>query len=425
MNSFRKWSCLAVALLAAAFSSIAWSQSNDNKHFSFQAQAGAPSNTQIGSDVRVTITNTNPSGSSAQLGSFFITVSGNGSPVNLLITNATKVSGPRGGTISVSPDGTSVTVTGINPLKANQSYVLDITLNGCGDAYPWTAQAWSGPTLNGTQYLDDASGGVTALVDVSVPCGLLTDCSGGTNSLLSGSTVGAFINDTITDNKGKPLSRRGVNQDGSGCPAINYFITDVTGANALHVRWDNGTAASFFYVLSAAHGPVPPPAFSWKNDTNGNPVFVTAQTCDQGKKAAFPSPYGTLTSNVNAGDPTIAVTLNKNTNTPPTPFRIAVGLKISNALEFMTVTNISQGTWTVARDPTNPTAHSAGDVVMSTPASVLPTPPVCVDSGLNPMPSCPANTYVGGGPALVCYVPTTDTNNAFVFDVGDSWTLGR
>ena len=422
MSAFRKSICLAVALLATVFSSVAWSQSNENKHFSFDAQAGTPSNTQIGSHVFVTVTNTNPSGSSAQLGSFIVTTSSNGSPDALVITAATRLQGPKGGTISVSADGTSVTVTGINPLKANQSYVLDVTVHGCGDAYPWTAQAWSGPTLNGTQYLDDASGGTTALEDVNVPCGVLSDCSGKTG-FLSGSQVSKYINTTITDNKGKPLSRRGPNQDGSACNLLNYYVTDDTGVNALHVRWDNGDpsqsiAASFFYVLP---GVPTPTAFSWKNDSAGTPVFVAAQVCDQAKKAAFPSLYGVLAANVSVADNTISVTLAKNVNTPPTPFRIAIGPEAT--IEFLTVTSISQGTWGVIRDP-NAQAHNQGDAVLSTPAPALPDPVACLDSGGNAI-SCPANTYVAKGPALMCYVPTNDTNNAYVFDVGDGWTLGR
>ena len=427
MNAFRKSICVAIALLAAVFSSIAWSQSNLNKHFIFDVQPFQVDNTQQATDLHVSITNDNPSGSSSQVGSFMIQITTtNGSSVHLGITAVTKFSGPKGGTIlfSTSGDTTTITVTGINPLKANAVYVLDVTVSGCGDGYIWTAQAWSGPSLNGTQYFETGTDNLIAQKDVNVPCGFLgsTTCNG--NGILSGSTVNQFLNSSITDNKGKPLSRRGPNQDGSSCDSLFYYVTDDVNNSALHVRWDKGDPStlfpgSFFYVLFGPLGPAP--AFGWKTDANGDPVFVPAQVCDQGKKAAFPAQYGSLAADVTAGAGTITVNLNKNTNTPATPFRIAIGPKPT--LEFLTVTNISQGTWTVTRDP-NAKAHSQGDIVMSTPAPALPVPAACVNTGGSPI-ACPANTYVGGGPALMCYVPTNDTSNSYVFDVGDGWTLGR
>jgi hypothetical protein len=188
----------------------------------------------------------------------------------------------------------------------------------------------------------------------------------------------------------------------------------------LHVRWDNGIPASFFYVLPGTLGATP--AFGWKFDpVTGDPAFVPAQVCDQAKKAAFPSSLGVLAASIGTSDTTLTVTLNKNTNTPPTPFRIAIGPKPT--LEFLTVTKISSGIWTVIRDP-NAANHVQGDPVLTTPAPALPSPVACVDTGGNAI-TCPANTYVAGGPALMCYVPTNDANNSYVFDVGDGWTLGR
>jgi hypothetical protein len=405
MNAIRNLLVLVMAVALAAFALPSMGQqNNDNKHFSFTTNLGAPNNNQQGSVVFATITNDNPSGSSAQIGSFLLSFE---SASGITIADAV-ANGPNLGA-TVSHTTTSVTVTGINPLKAMQSYTVKVLVNGCGDGNSWTVSAWSGPTLNGTQYNDSDSTGIHV---TDVACGALA-C----NDALGGDTVKQLINTVIADKSGKSLSRRGpFNQDGVCGSTVNYYVTELAEISSLHIRWDTEPSAVFFYVLKVVD-PTVAPRFAWKTDGGGAPIFVAAQACDQGKKAQFPMPYGTVVAdNVTSLTVNTSAPAGQTVSPPPTPFRIAAGPKPQ---QFMTVTKTQGSTWTVNGRPTGPLL-AVGATVMGTPAPALPTTLACFDGAGNSA-TCP---YVSNGPALMCYVPSNDSANLYVFDIGDGYVKG-
>src|SRR5439155_8901493 len=100
-------------------------------------------------------------------------------------------------------------------------------------------------------------------------------------------------------------------KDGETCVNVNYYVTNTLPIDKkVHFRWplsgvQSDPAATFKYVITGAS---PPPAgfpkVSWKNDSNGNPAFVSAcrsvsdTTCTVPPclSANLPMPYGSLTA---------------------------------------------------------------------------------------------------------------------------------
>src|SRR5207248_6012517 len=78
-------------------------------------------------------------------------------------------------------------------------------------------------------------------------------------------------------------------KDGETCVQVNYYVTNTLLIDKkLHFRWplsgtQSDSAASFRYTIkSTAVPPAGFPKVSWKNDTNGNPVFLSACTSANG-----------------------------------------------------------------------------------------------------------------------------------------------
>lgn len=422
MYGIRKLLGFVMAAVLAAFPFPSMGDT-PNKHYILNVAVGVPdsqnANTQADTPLIATIFNDNPSGSNAQFGSFTISLTDNESGLAIVGAGA---DANLGGTITPVPSPTapttSISVTGITPLKPGQTYTLTLHVQGCGDRNNWAAQVWSGSNLNGGLFTDGDNG----VHPANVPCGLLA-CG----DAVGGLTVSSFINTTILDPlDGRPRSRRGpFNEDGTCIDSVKYFVTELATAPTnpfLHFRWaDNQRGAAFFYVLDQPLGPNA--AFAWKadssDDVTGNPIFVPALQCDQAGNARFPGSYGKLISD--NGGKLIKVDTTTHVYTPPaTPFRIALGPK---PMEYLTVTKVSGQTWTVTRGA-GAVAHLAHIDVMSTPAPALPNPVACYDSTGTQLGSCPTGTYVGGGPARMCYVPSTDTSNAYIFDIGDGYVRG-
>src|SRR5882672_2984838 len=145
---------MTVVLTAFALPGIA---ATPNKHYVLTAVPGIPTaqdaNTQANTPVIVTIFNDNPSGSNAQFGSFTVSLTGNASGLEIIGAEADPV---FGGTITPVPSATtpvtSVSVSGITPLKATQTYTLTLHVRGCGDRNNWAARVWSGSNLSGALF---------------------------------------------------------------------------------------------------------------------------------------------------------------------------------------------------------------------------------------------------------------------------------
>lgn len=409
MKYVRNYVCVLIAALGLAFAPYGLADT-PNKHFTLSMGIGVIDNTQGNSTVVATIDNDNPSGSSAQFSSFTLTLTS----VSGITIKSADVDSRFGGTVSVSADQLSVSVTGFSPVKATQTYELTIHVAGCGDRNSWKATVWSGNNLSGGSYIDDSdpANGVT-----NVPCGILA-CG----NTVGGITVKDLIDTTVLNPvDGQPRSRRGpVNEDGSCTDAVNYYVsefaTDSPSNTYLHFRWqDNQRGAAFFYIPEKPIGSNP--LFGWKaqgdDPSTATPIFVAAQACDQGK-ADFPGSYGKVISD-GAGR-TIKVDTTTHVYTPPTPpFRIAIGPK---PMEYMMVTKISGQTWTVTRRA-GAIAHPVGATVMSTPLPALQTL-TCFSSNGTQLPSCPTGTYVLGEPARMCSVQIDSTHTG-IFDIGDGY----
>jgi hypothetical protein len=411
MNAIRKLLGFALVAAVAAFA-LPCLGATQNKHFSLLMAVGTPDNTQTDTVVTATFTNDNPSGSSAQISSFVLSVA---NVSGIAISSAT-ADPAFGGSVSVSQNGTSVSVTGMSTVKATQSYVLTLHVAGCGDRNTWSATVWSGNNFNGGTYFDDSPAGQNA---TNVPCGVLA-CNG----IIGGSSVSDLINPSI----GSYFSHRGpYNEDGTCADAVNYYVSEFASSSTstyLHFRWaNNQTGAAFFYILNQPLGTNP--LFGWKatssDDITASPIFVgPAQQCDQGSLAQFPASYGKLLSD--NGGRTIKVDTTTHIAVPPAPpFRIALGPK---PMEYMTVTRVSGQTWTVTRGA-GAIAHQTGMDVMSTPIPALPGGLTCYDSTGTALASCPSGTYAAGAPARMCYVPVpTDPSHTFIFDIGDGYVKG-
>jgi hypothetical protein len=385
MKNMRNLFCVLMALMLAAFA-LPGMAAPQNKHFSLTMVTGNPDNTQQNSIVTATIANDNPSGSSAQFSSFILSVLNvSGITIDTADADSTFL-----GTVTVSADHKSVSVTDIPPVKANQSYVLTLHIKGCGDGNTWSATVWAGTNFSGGTYSDDHKGPETT----DVPCGALA------------------CNDPVLVSGIVTSGQRGFyNKDGSTCSTVEYFVTDLIGTpSGLHFRWDTQLNAAFLYFLSE-----PVTQTAWLTDGTGLPIFVPALGCDLSSIAPLPAPYGTLLQD--NGNKTIKV--DSTTAIPgmyplPLDTLAGAGFPIVIETERMQVTKISGQTWTVTRGTGNTSAkkHPAGKFVMSTPLPIIP----------NSLPftnSVGVNGYAPGNFAHVCY-PGTDSSSGII-DIGDAY----
>lgn len=396
MNALRNLLCFVTALVFATFA-LPGIGVTPNKHYRLDMVVGAPNNAQQGSIVTATITNDNPSGSSAQIGSFRVSVANNVSGITIVGATAADESLGFGGVVTFS--ASSVTVTSIGPLKPGDHYTVKILVNGCGDGNTWKADVWSGSKASGGVYVDSGTGNETT----NVPCGVVA-C----NDPLGGSAVSTIL--------GSGSMRGPFNQNGSCGGTVSYFVTNLLSQpdGYLHVRWDSQPDAAFRYVVDP---PLTPPLkFGWETDADGNPIFVSAQACYGGSNAQTPAPLGTLISD--GGGKILRVSASA--ALPPVPFPIVLGPKPVE--EYLTVTKVNGQNWTVTRG-LNPSAHAAGIPVMSTPKVLLQSPVTCYDSADQQI-ACPPGKYVAGTPAQMCHVFPSPDSRTHIFDIGDGYVRG-
>ena len=352
MNSMRK---LLLVLTAVMMATFALPSIGDDltKHFSLTMVVGAPDNTQTDTIVMATVMNDNPSGSSAQFGS-----------LRLLVSNASGITitggepDPNFGGTPTLDSPTSITFTGISPVKAGQFYTAKLHVKGCGDGNIWSATVWAGSNRNGGNYVDDTPDPQTKITNVS--CGLV-GCAIADNSFGVGSIL--------------TQGQRARNQDNSACSLVNYFFTDLTAdtsKNYVQFRSDTSQpGAAFFYVVNK---PATANAqFAWTT-TGGNPNFVTAGPCNNTPIAT--GSYGSLISD--SGGKLIKIdTSTADYPVPLTlPFYIVIGPQ--NIVEHLKVTKVSGQTLTVERGA-NAYVHPASQAVLSTP--LFPGTQMCLAPG--------------------------------------------
>jgi hypothetical protein len=415
MNLIRR--LLSIAMVVMATFASPGMAATPNKHFALQMGVTTVSNSQLDTVVTANISNDNPSGSSAQFSSFTLSVAG----VSGITIGSVEVDAVYGGTVTVSPDGTSVSVSNFSPVKATKSYVLMLHVVGCGDRNTWSASVFAGNNFSGGTYVDDSPPNQNS---TNIACGALA--CGGT---VGGATVSSLINTTLVGNDGFPSRRGPYNEDGTCADTVNYFVTELatgTPSSFLHFRWaTNQRSAAFFYILDQQLVLDPSSStrtlFGWKanslDDVNASPIYVPPQACDQGASAKFPGSYGKLVAD---NGRTIKVDTTTHVYAPPVvPFRIALGPK---PMEYMTVTKINKDTWTVTRGAASP--HVAGTDVMSTPLPALPAQSQLTCYNSTGAPIACGGTYIGGDPARMCYVPDPDTSHIRIFDVGDGYVKG-
>lgn len=403
----------AVALAALALPSAA---DNGKKMYSLQMQITPPGQTTAPFTLGATITNEGNS----TINSFILYVSG------LTIVG---VNQPSTGKASFT--GTSVSVTGMHPLKSGQSLAVTLQVGSCGDGM-WSAAAWTGSSLNGQTF--NLVPGDSSL-ETFISCG----------NLGSGA---AFTVPDIINPSGCIMGSRGFyDKDGSipGSP-LPYYVTNTVPTNGqLHFRWpvSPGDPLATFEYTVCAPDPQPPAGVlqvAWLTDNSGNPLFITAQDCIP--PVNLPAPYGTLTADLYSGDTVIPI--DTTTLGPSAMPGVAPG-SIPYPVPPLTKFDIVIGTERITvklvcgdndEDPTDPNdctedegPNTLNVVQRGVGGTTIPdvhSAPLLVMS--TPLPLVPANTgpYLAGNQAQMCIANETPVfapgfHSTTFIDIGDGW----
>ena len=407
-NNIRTTFCvLLTTLLAFGLPGIAAAIS-PNKHFALSVAVGAADNTQQDTTLTALVINDNPSGSSAQFGSFTISVA---NVSGIIITSAQPdLTYGQGQTVSVSADGLSVSVSGLKPnVLATQSYQLTLHVKGCGDGNTWSAIVYTGTNLTGATYVDDGAGNETT----NISCGALA-CNGTRSLGVTGSVLSGLLGDFT--------------QDGQTTCSTNYYVTNLTANSALatqqcgvsscfHLRWAPTTPLLAFYYV-ANFQPKVTTKFAWIADKNGTPIFDDALTaanlqCELNPNITtpgdqLPEPIGTVLAD--NGGKIIKVDTSQFSGYPlqAPPFHITIGPAGSE--EYLLVTKINQQSWTVTRG--KPAyMHPVGTLVMTTVQPPIPNTVTHV-------------VYKAGGPAQMCFAGSFTDSTTAIYDfdpLGNGW----
>src|SRR5205807_4101753 len=130
------------------------------------------------------------------------------------------------GIVTVAPDKTSVSVTGIYPLKPGApAVVLDITLLDCGDTISWNANVWTGTM--GQVFTPNPN---NLPITTPVVCGTIA-CGAANVSAPNSANPG---NVTITRGF---YDKDGISTiDPNDCATVPYTVTTIT-TGKHHVEW--------------------------------------------------------------------------------------------------------------------------------------------------------------------------------------------
>ena len=397
-NNFRRVLCVAVTILFVVFglTEIAVA-ANVNKHFALSLVLGTIDNTQQDTTYTAIVDNDNPSGSSAQFGSFVISIDKNNSGITITGADPDLRFG-NGQTVTVS--GSSVSVSGLSPnVKATQSYELKLHIKGCGDGNTWTGIVYTGTAFTGTTYQDDHKGSETT----DVPCG----------TLACGDTLG--VPGTISAGQLGDFTQDGQTIGASACQSNNYYVTNLLSTqNFFHFRWTGGSLLAFYYVANIPATNTTRFAWVGNGDT---PVFDDALTaaalkCELNPNITtagdqVPEPIGKVLSD-NGGKTIKVDTSAFNYPLQAPPFHVTIGPKSSE--EYLLVTKINGQTWTVERGKPA-SKHPVATLVMST---IQPPTPVGVTHA----------GYTAGAPAQMCFAGSIGDATTAIYDfdpLGNGW----
>lgn len=412
MNAFRILLRLAVAVWFALFAVTAMAVT---KHYSLLVQAFPTfTNGVVDTPVpmKLFVKNEAPPGSAnSNIGSFQVSV------VGVTIASIAQCSAGK-----CSVTGSTLTVTNLSAVQAQEIVEVDFTATSCGDAH-WFATVYNGSGLTGQTFslVDDSDffGDGSNVSDdqvTNVACAT-ANCSGAT-FVVSDST-----SPSPTSLQYVAGLRSALNKDGT-CAPTDYFVSNMLPSNGrLHFRWNVSTtdpnaqpAAVFRYTVNL---PTSNAQVAWLNpdgspatgsDPTVVPYFIPAPAC---LTNSAPAPYAQLGTAISKTATQITVVNSLPPGQLPSrPFPAVIGT------ERITVTQVTgNGTWTVSRGQggTAATAHNANDAVMSTPLPILPAP---------------IGPYVANGKAIqaqVCIIGAPVQNaggtwTATFFDIGDAWT---
>jgi hypothetical protein len=443
MNRLRKVLFLLVGLAIVTFA-LPGIAGNDKKMFGLTMSV--PEN-QTPPPFVVVATVTNEGNST--ISSFAVSLPPVASPLTIV-----GVIQPASGAATVAPDGLSVSVKNMRPLKSGQAFAVTILVNTCGDAQ-WSASAWTGSSLNGQSFALDVAN--SSLVS-SGSCG---DAVGGQDFAVPNS---------INTNCSVSGQRGAYDKDGGTPTTIPYFVTDtVPHDGLLHFRWPVDASggpgapfdpnAAFEYTITCPFGPFPQTLLAWFNKdgtratgTSDDPDFIDADTIpaclpvpfSHPPAAGLPVPYGALVSSIDDSTTTITVnavdTDGAIAHDVP-PFDVIIGTERMTVIQVASddgpggdLSDSSESTedeteietWTVIRHVggTKAAGHNAGSLVMYTPLPIM-----TVDQGVAPG----GPEYKAGDQALMCIAGKGDngseghpatTHSTTVIDIGDSHIAG-
>jgi len=329
--------------------------------------------------IVATIRNLSPNGNSS-INSFTLSAQG---------LRIDSVDQPASGNATVSPDGSTVAVQNISPLKPGDSeFQLTLRVTSCGDG-AWSAVTWTGSNLSGNNFTPIGNPAPTT----PIACGVLA-CEDE-----------VLVTSTITDPTLIVTGQRGkYDKNGATCQAVPYYVTNTIPVDKkVHFRWPTSGAgsdpgATFFYTVTASSPPQPGfPKVAWLTDGTGNPIFVTAPPCMSG---SLPTPYGSLAADISKTDTRFAITV---TGTlPPGEFDIVIG---SERMHVTKVTGNNSLFVTRHTGGTTSATHSAGDPVMSTPLPIM---------------TATSGPYKAGDQAQMCLAGQSG-NSSTVIDIFDGW----
>jgi len=426
MNSLRRVFCFSMAIMIAAFALPGLAAPQNTKQYSLAMTSPAELK------VVATLTNVSPDGNS-NISSYKFTITSGNAKINPdpTKTKLTQQDPRKVGVVTVDASQTSVTVTGIQPLKPGQpAVILTIALFDCGSDIKWDAIVWTGQTSGQTFAPDTPS---LLPITTSVTCGTIA-CAATDVPVPS-----SFYTATVTRGA---YDKDGINTVGAGlCETVPYTVTvqTVLSKKQQHFEWPvlgagSDERAAFKYVVNAT------PLFKqvgWLPIT-GSATFISGPRClappaGPQTMGVLPAPYGALLAGLVGSY--IEVNTTGGVVARPaalTQFDVVIGTERltvhydstagigadgvgpnGGELWFVDARNVGM---TPVGGPYTPTTLTPGDPVVYTPLPLLPgVDPVT----LAPLPT-PASPYAINMQAQMCIVEFGATSTTYI-DIGDGW----
>jgi hypothetical protein len=401
MTNIRKLLFLVTTLVFVAFALPV--QAVNNKIIGLAVTTLTPTT------VRVTVQNLTPTGNS-NVSSFTVFVHSGGT-INSLVNNVGASDGASG-TVTIAPNGKSVSVESISstPLQFMESYSLDLDVTSGGLTCPttttWDAQGYTGSKVGGS------ANSTFFLSPAPPPYPSSSTACESTAPLACGNQANLTItnpDNATPDQPGYATAKRGLFDKVGVCGVnVDYSASNtLLGDGTFIFAWNTGQDphAAFTYTANGFLRPVGAtgwtdairPKAAWVDDPpgSGNPTFILALDC-LGTNVAFgnmPGPYGVLVA------PGITTTTQASfvidvsnpqpgwATLPPvgaTSTPLVLSTTSPFALERMLLVNVASGpganqfTLTVdttggrAKGGTTASTWAAGTTTTSTPMPIIP-----------------------------------------------------